>query len=242
MDIQNVLASRYASPRMCRIWSAENKIIAERRLWLAVMEAQRDLGVDFGGDDPDQMIADYTAVVDHVDLDSIADRERITRHDVKARIEEFNGLVGHEHVHKGMTSRDLTENVEQMQVLESLKLVRARVVTVLARLADLAVRYTDQPIVGRSHNVAAQVTTLGKRFATCADELLVAHARLDDLVGRYPVRGIKGPMGTSQDMLDLLGGDEAKLDELERRIAEKLGFRLVDHRMELYGVALARKS
>ena len=121
MDIQNVLASRYASPRMCRIWSAENKIIAERRLWLAVMEAQRDLGVDFGGDDPDQMIADYTAVVDHVDLDSIADRERITRHDVKARIEEFNGLVGHEHVHKGMTSRDLTENVEQMQVLDKKK-------------------------------------------------------------------------------------------------------------------------
>ncbi len=224
MDIQNVLASRYASPRMCRIWSAENKIIAERRLWLAVMEAQRDLGVDFGGDDPDQMIADYTAVVDHIDLESIADRERITRHDVKARIEEFNGLVGHEHVHKGMTSRDLTENVEQMQVLESLKLVRARVVTVLARLADLAVRYTDQPIVGRSHNVAAQVTTLGKRFATCADELLVAHARLDDLVGRYPVRGIKGPMGTSQDMLDLLGGDFDKLDELERRIASGLGF------------------
>ena len=224
MDIQNVLASRYASPRMCRIWSAENKIIAERRLWLAVMEAQRDLGVDFGGDDPDQMIADYTAVVDHGDLDSIADRERITRHDVKARIEEFNGLVGHEHVHKGMTSRDLTENVEQMQVLESLKLVRARVVTVLARLADLAVRYADQPIVGRSHNVAAQVTTLGKRFATCADELLVAHARLDDLVGRYPVRGIKGPMGTSQDMLDLLGGDFDKLDELERRIASGLGF------------------
>ena len=224
MDIQNVLASRYASPRMCRIWSAENKIIAERRLWLAVMEAQRDLGVDFGGDDPDQMIADYTAVVDHVDLDSIADRERITRHDVKARIEEFNGLVGHEHVHKGMTSRDLTENVEQMQVLESLKLVRARVVTVLARLADLAVRYTDQPIVGRSHNVAAQVTTLGKRFATCADELLGAHARLNDLVGRYPVRGIKGPMGTSQDMLDLLGGDFDKLDELERRIASGLGF------------------
>ena len=224
MDIQNVLASRYASPRMCRIWSAENKIIAERRLWLAVMEAQRDLGVDFGGDDPDQMIADYTAVVDHVDLDSIADRERITRHDVKARIEEFNGLVGHEHVHKGMTSRDLTENVEQMQVLESLKLIRARVVTVLNRLADLAVRYADQPIVGRSHNVAAQVTTLGKRFATCADELLVAHARLDDLVGRYPVRGIKGPMGTSQDMLDLLGGDFDKLDELERRIASGLGF------------------
>lgn len=224
MTIPNVLASRYASARMRRIWSAENKIIAERRLWIAVMAAQRDLGVDFGGDDPDQVIADYSAVVDHIDLESIANRELITRHDVKARLEEFNGLVGHEHAHKGMTSRDLTENVEQMQVLESLRLVRSRVVTVLARLADLAVRYADQPIVGRSHNVAAQVTTLGKRFATCADELLIAHARLDDLIGRYPARGIKGPMGTSQDMLDLLGGDLAKLDQLEQRIASGLGF------------------
>ncbi len=224
MSVPNVLATRYASGQMRAIWSPENKVMAERRLWIAVLEAQRDLGVDFGGDDPDVVIADYTAVVESVDLGSIAAREAITRHDVKARIEEFNALAGHEHVHKGMTSRDLTENVEQMQVLASLRLVRSRVVTVLARLAELAVRYADQPIAGRSHNVAAQVTTLGKRFATCADELLIAHARLDDLVGRYPARGIKGPMGTSQDMLDLLDGDLDKLDALETRIAKGLGF------------------
>ena len=224
MTIPNVLANRYASEQMRSIWSPINKIIAERKLWIAVLEAQRDLGVEFGGDDPDQVIADYLAVVDQVDLDSIAARERITRHDIKARIEEFNALAGHEHIHKGMTSRDLTENVEQMQVLEALRLIRSRTVTVLARLGELAARYTDQPIAGRSHNVAAQVTTLGKRFATCADELLIAHARLDDLIGRYPARGIKGPVGTSQDMLDLLGGDLAKLDEFETRIASGLGF------------------
>ncbi|GAA2182861.1 adenylosuccinate lyase [Brooklawnia cerclae] len=224
MSVPNVLATRYASEQMRAIWSPENKIRAERRLWIAVLEAQRDLGVEFGGDDPDAVIAAYRGVLDRIDLDSIAARERVTRHDVKARIEEFNALAGYEHVHKGMTSRDLTENVEQLQVLDSLRLVRSRVVTTLARLAELAVRYADQPIVGRSHNVAAQVTTLGKRFATVADELLVAHARLDDLIGRYPARGIKGPMGTSQDMLDLLGGDLAKLDELERRIASGLGF------------------
>ncbi len=224
MTVPNVLANRYASPQMREIWSPENKVMAERRLWIAVLEAQRDLGVDFGGDDPDQVIADYTRVLGQVDLASIDSRERVTRHDVKARIEEFNALAGHEHVHKGMTSRDLTENVEQLQVLSSLKLVRSRVVAAAARLAALAVDYADQPIAGRSHNVAAQVTTLGKRFATCADELLIAHARLDDLVGRYPARGIKGPMGTSQDMLDLLGGDLAKLDEFETRIASGLGF------------------
>ena len=224
MSTPNVLASRYASAAMRELWSPEAKIVAERQLWIAVLTAQRDLGVDFGGDDPEQVIADYAAVVDRVDLASINARERVTRHDVKARIEEFNALAGHEHIHKGMTSRDLTENIEQHQVLASLKLVRERIVTVAVALAGLAVQYRDVPMAGRSHNVAAQMTTLGKRFANAADELLGAYDRLDDLVGRYPARGIKGPMGTAQDMLDLLGGDAARLVELERRVAEHLGF------------------
>ncbi|HEX2855863.1 MAG TPA: adenylosuccinate lyase [Propionibacteriaceae bacterium] len=224
MSVPNVLATRYASPAMRDIWSPEHKIVAERQLWLAVLEAQRDLGVDFGGEDADAVLADYRGVIDRVDLPSIAERERVTRHDVKARIEEFNALAGHEHVHKGMTSRDLTENVEQMQVLASLTLVRSRVVTTLGELTRLAAQYSDRAIAGRSHNVAAQITTLGKRFATAADELLIAHDRLDDLIGRYPARGIKGPVGTSQDMLDLLGGDAGKLAELEDRIAAHLGF------------------
>ncbi|HEY8663730.1 MAG TPA: adenylosuccinate lyase [Propionibacteriaceae bacterium] len=224
MSIPNVLASRYASAQMLAIWSPEEKIIAERRLWLAVLSAQRDLGVDFSRDDPDAVIAAYQRVLTVVDLDSINAREKVTRHDVKARIEEFNALAGFEHVHKGMTSRDLTENVEQAQVLGSLRLVRSRMVTALVNLARLAETYAAQPIAGRSHNVAAQVTTLGKRFASVADELLVAYERIDGLIARYPMRGIKGPVGTSQDMLDLLGGDTAKLAELETRVARHLGF------------------
>ncbi|MCL4722199.1 MAG: adenylosuccinate lyase, partial [Gammaproteobacteria bacterium] len=140
---------------------------------------------------------------------------------------EFNALAGHEHVHKGMTSRDLTENIEQRQLLSSLELVRERIVTVLVNLARLAVQYRDLPMAGRSHNVAAQTTTLGQRFASAADELLVAFDRVDELIKRYPARGIKGPMGTGQDMLDLLGGDAAKLAELEQRVAEHLGFATV---------------
>ncbi|MCC6495021.1 MAG: adenylosuccinate lyase [Propionibacteriaceae bacterium] len=222
--IPNVLANRYASAAMREIWSPEAKIVAERRLWLAVLRAQAELGVDFGGDDPTAVIADYERVAEQVDLDSIDARERVTRHDVKARIEEFNALAGHEHVHKGMTSRDLTENIEQRQLLSSLELVRERIVTVAVNLARLAVQYRDLPMAGRSHNVAAQTTTLGKRFASAADELLVAFARVDELIGRYPARGIKGPMGTGQDMLDLLGGDQARLAELEQRVAAHLGF------------------
>ena len=218
--IPNVLAARYASPELVTLWSPENKVALERRLWLAVLHAQRDLGVDV----PASVIADYERVVERVDLASIAARERITRHDVKARIDEFNALAGHEHVHKGLTSRDLTENVEQLQIRLSLELVRDRTVAVLARLARRAAEHAELVVVGRSHNVAAQATTLGKRFATAADELLVAYRRLDELRARYPLRGIKGPVGTAQDMLDLLGGDPAKLASLEERVAVHLGF------------------
>ena len=189
--IPNVLAARYASPELVALWSPENKIVLERRLWIAVLRAQRDLGVDV----PEQAIADYERVVEQVDLASIAARERVTRHDVKARIEEFNALAGHEHVHKGMTSRDLTENVEQLQIRLSLEHVRDRTVAVLARLARRAAEHAELVMAGRSHNVAAQATTLGKRFASAADELLVAYARLEELRGRYPLRGIKGPVG-----------------------------------------------
>jgi adenylosuccinate lyase len=224
VPIGNILANRYASAAMREVWSPDNKIIAERRLWLAVLAAQRDLGVDFGGDDPAVVIKAYQAVVQQVDPASIAAREKITRHDVKARIEEFNALAGFQHVHKGMTSRDLTENVEQVQILSSLKIIRNRVVATLVQLAQLAGEYADQPMAGRTHNVAAQVTTLGKRFATAANELLMAYQRITELIDRYPLRGIKGPVGTSQDMLDLLDGDVDKLEELERRIADHLGF------------------
>ncbi|TNM48173.1 adenylosuccinate lyase [Nocardioides albidus] len=218
--VPNVLATRYAAADLAQIWSPEHKIVLERQLWIAVLQAQRDLGIDV----PDGVVEAYEAVVEKVDLDSIAARERVTRHDVKARIEEFAALAGHEHIHKGMTSRDLTENVEQLQVKQSLELLRDRAIATLARLARLAAEHEATVMAGRSHNVAAQATTLGKRFATVADELMIAVERIEDLLGRYPLRGIKGPMGTAQDMLDLLGGDETKLSELEQRVAHHLGF------------------
>ncbi|MEO3843509.1 adenylosuccinate lyase [Streptomyces sp. B22F1] len=221
--IPNVLAARYASAELAALWSPEHKVVLERQLWLAVLRAQRELGIEV----PEGAVADYERVLEDVDLASIAEREKVTRHDVKARIEEFNALAGHEQIHKGMTSRDLTENVEQLQVRQSLELVRDRAVAVLARLGRLAGEHAGLVMAGRSHNVAAQATTLGKRFATAADELLTAYGRVEDLLTRYPLRGVKGPVGTAQDMLDLLGGGNegaAKLAELERRVAGHLGF------------------
>lgn len=218
--IENVLAQRYASPEMAAIWSPTRRIIEERRLWIAVLKVQRNQGVDT----PEGAIEAYMHVVDQVDLDSIMAREAITRHDIKARIEEFNALAGWELIHRGMTSRDLTDNVEQMLIRESLELVRNRLVAVLSQLASCASTYCMVPIAGRSHNVAAQVTTYGKRLANCGEELLQAYRRINELLDRYPLRGIKGPMGTSQDQLDLLGGDVDLLHELESMVALRFGF------------------
>jgi len=216
----NVLAARYASGAMVDIWSPEAKIRMERQLWIAVMRAQLEFGVDI----PQDAIDRYVSVLDQIDLVSIDARERVTKHDVKARIEEFNALAGAEFVHLGMTSRDLTENVEQLQIRSSLELIRDKCVAALDRLSGLAVVYSEVAMAGRSHNVAAQITTLGKRMGTFAEELLIAFIRLEELLASYPLRGIKGPVGTAQDMLTLLEGNPETLAQLEQRIATHLGF------------------
>ena len=218
--IPNVLATRYASAEMAELWSPRHKVILERRLWVAVLEAQRDAGVDVS----DGALEAYRNVITQVDLDSITERERITRHDVKARIEEFCALAGYEQIHRAMTSRDVTENVEQCQVAAALGLAAQRLAAFVVRIAALATAHRDLVMTARTHNVPAQATTLGKRWATIGTEALVSLERIEELLARYPLRGIRGPVGTQQDMLELLGDDPAAVDRLERRLAAELGF------------------
>jgi adenylosuccinate lyase len=226
----SVLANRYASDEMRKVFAPEQKIIAERQLWIAVARAQSQLGLSIDA----SVIADYEKVINRVDLASIDAREKITRHDVKARIEEFNALAGHEAIHAGMTSRDLTENIEALQIRDGLVIVRDKVVALLTQLGEKAALYSDLAIAGRSHNVPAQITTLGKRFASAAEELLYAFERLENLQNRYPMRGIKGPVGTAQDSIDLLGSSEVH-HKLEAAIATELGFnRVLDSTGQVY--------
>ncbi len=217
--IPNVLAERYASAAVKDIWSGEGRIILERELWIAVMKAQAELGLDI----PVEAIADYERVKDQVDLESIQNRERALLHDVKSRIEEFNDLAGHEHIHKGMTSRDLTENVEQLQVFRSLQILNTKVAAAVIQLTNRAVEYKDLLISGRTHNVAAQPTTFGKRLAMYAEELLLGLDRLEGLIVSYPVRGLKGAVGTQLDSLTLFEGDQTKVAELEQKVVQHLG-------------------
>jgi len=217
--IPNILAQRYASSAIRQIWSPSGKIRLEREYWIAVMKAQADLGLDI----PAEAIADYEKVVDQIDLDAIDQRERITRHDVKARIEAFNELAGHEHIHKGMTSRDLTENVEQLQLYRSLEILFNKTLAVLKKFSDKAAEHKNVVLTGRSHNVAAQPTTVGKRIAMFGEEVLRGAEKLGAVVKDYPARGLKGAVGTQLDLLTLFDGDVDKVGELESRVLQHLG-------------------
>ncbi len=213
----NVLATRYSTKEMVAIFDPINKIINERRFWITILKLQQKAGLPITDSD----IKAYEAVVEKVDLDSIYRREIKTRHDVKARIEEFNALAGAEKIHIGLTSRDLTENIELIQIKAGLELIEYRVLQTLFLLGEKISKYEKTYMVGRSHNVAAQVTTLGKRFASCAEEMLFAHTALKQLIVRLPLRGIKGPVGTSQDALDAMGKDFVSL---EKSIADEYRF------------------
>jgi adenylosuccinate lyase len=215
----NVLANRYATKEMVAIFDPVNKIIAERKFWITILRLQKASGLSITDSD----IASYESVVEKVDLASIEKRERANRHDVKARIEEFNSLAGLEKIHIGLTSRDLTENIELIAIKDGLNLVRRRTLETLFLLEKSITKYEKTYMVGRSHNVAAQVTTLGKRFATCAQELLFSLTSLEELIARLPLRGLKGPVGTGQDQIALLGSIK-DLGKLEEKLAKEHGF------------------
>ncbi|MGB0272973.1 MAG: adenylosuccinate lyase [Opitutales bacterium] len=217
--IPNVLAARYASEGMRAVWSAEGRVLLERDYWLAVLRAQKDLGLDI----PQEAIDAYERVKNTIDLASIQKREAVTRHDVKARIEEFCDLAGHEHIHKGLTSRDLTENVEQLQILRGMEIIRTKALAALLKLAERAEQWQDLVITARTHNVPAQPTTFGKRLAMFGEDLLCAVRELDRTIDNYPVRGLKGPVGTQMDLLTLFEGDSEKVEALENRILDHLG-------------------
>ena len=149
----NVLATRYATKEMVAIFDPVNKIINERKFWITILKLQQKSGLPITDGD----IKAYEQVVEKVDLASIDKREIKTRHDVKARIEEFNALAGVEKIHIGLTSRDLTENIELIQIKAALELIEHRTLQTLFLLNKKITKYEKTYMVGRSHNVAAQV-------------------------------------------------------------------------------------
>ena len=221
MTNQNVLSQRYTTKQINEIFSQKGKILAFRELWISVMKAQKKLGIDI----PSEDIEKYESSKNDINLEEIEEIEKKTKHDIKANIESFVKTANApEHIHKGMTSRDLTDNVEQMQILKSSKIILGKSISVLKHMLDKANEYDHIILTARTHHQPAQATLLGRRFSMWAEELYFHIKDFENFIEKYPLRGIKGPVGTQIDMIKILGSEE-KTIEFEKIVATQLGFK-----------------
>jgi len=221
-EYQNPLITRYASRPMSEIWSPERKFSTWRRLWVALAEAEAELGL---GITPEQ-IAELKEHVDQIDFEAAARHEQRLRHDVMAHVHTFGDQCPSARgiIHLGATSCYVTDNTDVLLLREALGLVRDRVVAVIDRLADFAVEYRDLPCLAFTHMQPAQPTTVGKRACLWAYDLVLDLAEIEHRLSALKARGPKGTTGTQASFLELFEGDHEKVVRLERLIAEKLGF------------------
>lgn len=219
---RNPLVERYASREMARIFSDATKFRNWRRLWLALAEAEQELGIDI----TDAAIAQMRDQLDTIDLDRAAVLERQLRHDVMAHVHHFGELApaAKPFIHLGATSAYVTDNTELLQHRDALHLVQRRLVACIRVLADFARRYRDLPTLGYTHFQTAQPTTVGKRATLWVQDLLLDLEEVEHRLDTLRLRGARGTTGTEASFLELFDGDGAKVDELNRRIAMKLGF------------------
>ncbi len=204
---------------MKSIFDSHNRVVVEREFWITVLEAQIEAGLAVDS----AVVEDYRTHIGSVDLDSIREREMCLKHDIPARLQEFNDLAGHQELHKAMTSRDLTENVELILIRQALELVDQRAVSLVARLVEKMVEHESLTLTARTHNVPAQPTTFGKRLAQVIEELMDARQHLRSVIDAVKFRGIKGPVGSMQDQINLLGSEDRAI-QVEKAVAEKFGF------------------
>lgn len=221
MANENILSLRYVGKLMNSLFSEMRKNVAERSFWLSVLRSQKEVGVDI----PDVEIEKLKKAKTNVNLGRIKEIEKERRHDIKAKIEAFLEVSGAaEIIHKPLTSRDLTDNVEQSNIKAAAMTIFGKYVSVLRHFLDKAYEYRFIALAARTHHQPAQVTLLGRRFAMWAEELLFHLLSFEAFIRHYPLRGIKGPIGTQLDILTLLNGDEEKVQKFEKYVAKDLGF------------------
>jgi adenylosuccinate lyase len=231
------LTERYASPEMSRIFSEARKFGMWRRLWLGLAATQQQLGLDI----PDAALAEMRATLDRIDLDRTAELERELRHDVMAHVHHFGEVApaARPFIHLGATSAFVTDNTELLQQREALQLVRGRLLAVIMALAGFAREHRDLPTLGFTHFQPAQPTTVGKRAALWIQDLVLDVEEVDHRLQTLRFRGARGTTGTEASFLELFDGDGSRVDELNRRLAERFGFgRLYD----VTGQTYPRKS
>jgi adenylosuccinate lyase len=217
------LAERYASSAMLELWSPQVRHGLWRRLWLALAQAERELGVEI----PDRALHEMEAQLDRIDFAAVAAYERRFRHDVMAHVHAFGDVApaARGFIHYGATSAYVTDNADLILMRRGLELLRGKVVTALRALAAFAREWRDTPTLGYTHLQPAQLTTVGKRATLWMQDLLLDLADLDHRIATLPFRGVKGTTGTQASFLEIFGGDHEKVRELDRRVTAKMGFR-----------------
>ncbi len=221
----NPLTERYASAEMSYIFSARFKFGTWRRLWLALAETEQELGLAI----TDEAIEAIRAHLDDFDLARAAQLERELRHDVMAHVHHLGeqAPAARGIIHLGATSAYVGDNTDLIQHREALTLVRRRLVNVVAALAEFARKYRDLPTLGFTHFQPAQPTTVGKRATLWIQDLLLDLEEIEFRLSTLRFRGVRGTTGTQASFLDLFEGDHQKVEELNRRVAERMGFERV---------------
>ena len=216
------LAERYASKAMLELWSPRMRYGLWRRLWLALAEGEKELGLEI----PDDAITQMRAHLDDIDFDAVAAYERRFRHDVMAHIHAFGDVApaAKPFIHLGATSAFVTDNADLILMRRGLELLRGKTVRVLRALGTFARRWKDEPTLGSTHLQPAQPTTVGKRATLWMQDLVLDLHEIDHRIATLPCRGVKGTTGTQATFLELFDGDHKKVRELERRVAASIGF------------------
>ncbi len=216
------LSARYASRAMLELWSPLERHRLWRRLWIALAESERELGVDI----PEHAIAQMRAVANDIDFDAAAIYEKRFRHDVMAHVHTFADAApaASRFIHLGATSAFVTDNSDLLMMRRGLQILRSRAVEVVRALSTFARQWKDVPTLGYTHIQPAQLTTVGKRATLWIQDLVLDVHDLDYRISNLPLRGVKGTTGTQASFLRLFNGDHGRVRELDRLVTEKMGF------------------
>ncbi|MDD3203403.1 MAG: lyase family protein, partial [Pygmaiobacter massiliensis] len=230
------LSTRYASKEMQHIFSADRKFATWRRLWIALAESEKELGLPI----TDAQIAEMKSHVEDINYEVASEREKIVRHDVMAHIYAYGVQcpAAKPIIHLGATSCYVGDNTDLIVMRDALLQIKKLLVNTMAALADFAEKYKAQPTLAYTHFQAAQPTTVGKRAALWLQDLMMDLAQLDVVLSSLKLLGCRGATGTAASFLELFEGDRTKVEQLEEKIAARMGF---DEIYDVSGQTYSRK-
>lgn len=219
---ENPLISRYASKEMSYIFSDESKFSTWRKLWVALAEAEKELGLNI----TEEQIAEMKANINNIDYEMAAQKEREFRHDVMAHVHTYGAACPKAMpiIHLGATSMYVVDNTDAILMKEALLLIKKKLVNVIKVLSDFCIEYKNMPTLGYTHYQPAQLTTVGKRAALWLQDLVLDYEEINHVISLVKLRGVKGTTGTQASFMSLFNNDGEKVKELERKVVEKMGF------------------